>query len=178
MPNLLSWDVAADMALVCRLEQVDASGDDDGRIGLMKNELLTIKLKTGAKPLCLTTTRRVPFPLRDAVKAERNNMVESGVIRSVTEPTDWCAAMVPVIKKTGAVRICVDLKQLNTSVRREHHLDFMHFADCHLEIFLHPRNIPTQDVDTSRRSERSRSDHGRHPGSWSEQGRIRRSSQC
>ena len=49
-------------------------------------------------------------------------MVESGVIRSVTEPTDWCAAMVPVIKKTGALRICVDLKQLNTAVRREHHM--------------------------------------------------------
>ena len=31
-----------------------------------------------------------------------------------------CAAMVPVIKKTGAVRICVGLKQLNTEVRREH----------------------------------------------------------
>ena len=30
--------------------------------------------------------------------------------------------MVPVIKKTGAVRICVDLKQLNTAVRREHHM--------------------------------------------------------
>ena len=30
--------------------------------------------------------------------------------------------MVPVIKKTGAVRICVDLKLLNTAVRREHHM--------------------------------------------------------
>ena len=49
-------------------------------------------------------------------------MVESGVIRSVTEPTDWCAAMVPVIKKTGAVHICVDLKQLNAAVRRGHHM--------------------------------------------------------
>ncbi len=44
------------------------------------------------------------------------------MIRSVTEPTDWCAAMVPVIKKTGAVRICVDLKQLNAAVRRERHM--------------------------------------------------------
>ena len=58
----------------------------------------------------------------DAVKAELNNTVESGVIRSVTEPTGWCAAVVPVIKKTGGVRICVDLKQLNTAVRREHHI--------------------------------------------------------
>ena len=108
------------MGLVCLLEQVDASGDDDGRIGLMKTEPVTIKLKAGAEPLCLTTARRIPFPLIDAVKAELNNTVEAGVIRSVTEPTDWCAAMVPVVKKTRAVRICVDLKQLNTAVRREH----------------------------------------------------------
>ena len=121
LTNLLSRDVAADMGLVCPLEQVDASGDDDARIGLMKTEPLTIKLKAGAEPLCLTTARRVPFPLMDAVKAELNNMVESGVIRSVIEPTDWCAAMVPVIKKTGAVRICVALNQLDTAVRREHH---------------------------------------------------------
>ena len=88
----------------------------------MKTEPVTIKLKAGAEPLCLTTAGRVPFHLMDAVKAELNNMVESGVIRYVTEPTDWCAAMVPVIKKTGAVRICVDVKQLNTAVRCEHHM--------------------------------------------------------
>ena len=122
MTNLLSRDVTADMGLVCRLEPVDASGDDGARIGLMKTEPVTIKLKAGAEPLCLTTARRVPFPLMDAVKAARNNMFESGVIRYVTEPTDWCAAMVPVITKTGAVRICVDVKQLNTAVRREHHM--------------------------------------------------------
>ena len=56
MTNLLSRDVAADM-------QVDASGDDDGRIGLMKTEPVTIKLKAGVEPLGLTTARRVPFPL-------------------------------------------------------------------------------------------------------------------
>ena len=61
--NLLSRDVAADMGLVCRLEQVGASGDDDdARIGLMKTEPVTIKLKAGAEPLCLTIARRVPFP--------------------------------------------------------------------------------------------------------------------
>ena len=122
MTNLLSRVVAADMGLVCRLEQVDAPGDDDTRIGLMKTEPVTIKLKAGTEPLCLTTATCVPFHQIDAVKADLNNMVESGVIRSVTEPTDWCAAMVPFIKKTGAVRICVDLKQLNTAVRREHHI--------------------------------------------------------
>ena len=165
----------------------------------MKTEPVTIKLKAGAEPLCLTTARRVPFPLMNAVKAELNNMVESGVIRYVTDPTDWCAAVVPVIKKTGAVRICVDVKQLNTAVRREHHMlpslediapklagskvfstldaasgflanpdrrrqpivDNLHNTISTLCIlqtaiwnFLRPRDIPTQDVDTTRRTGR------------------------
>ena len=47
--NLLSQDVAGDMDLVCRLEQVDASGDDYARIGLVKTEPVTIKLKAGAE---------------------------------------------------------------------------------------------------------------------------------
>ena len=97
--NLLSRDVASNMGLVCRLELVDASGDNDARICLMKTEPVTIQLKAGAGPLCLAIARRVPFPLVDAVKAELNNMVESCVIRSVTEPTE-----------------------LNTAVRREHHM--------------------------------------------------------
>ena len=66
---------------------------------------------------------RLPSSTRwEITLPELNNMIESGEIRYVTEPTDWCAAMVPVIKKTGALRICVDLKQLNTAVRREHHM--------------------------------------------------------
>ena len=48
-------------------------------------------------------------------------MEKSGVISKVTEPTPWCAGMVVVPKKSGNVRICVDLKPLNQSVRREVH---------------------------------------------------------
>ena len=44
-----------------------------------------------------------------------------GVISKVDAPTPWCAGMVVVPKKTGAVRICVHLKPLNESVLREVH---------------------------------------------------------
>jgi len=44
-----------------------------------------------------------------------------GVISKVDKPTPWCAGMVVVPKKSGAVRICVDLKPLNESVQREVH---------------------------------------------------------
>ena len=37
----------------------------------------------------------------------------------ISEPTQWCAGMVVVPKKSGKVRICVDLKPLNKSIMRE-----------------------------------------------------------
>ena len=48
-------------------------------------------------------------------------MKSMGVIKKKTEPNEWCAGIVIVPKSTGAVRTCVDLKLLNTSVLREPH---------------------------------------------------------
>ena len=42
-----------------------------------------------------TCIRRVPIPLQTAVTAEHDEMQRTGVISKVTEPSDWCAAMVP-----------------------------------------------------------------------------------
>ena len=48
-------------------------------------------------------------------------MEATGVISKVSQPTDWCAEMVVVQKKSGNVRICVDMKPLNKHVLREIH---------------------------------------------------------
>ena len=71
-----------------------------------------IKLKPNAQPYCLYTPRRVLLPFRGKVKAELNRMESLGVISKVEVPTSWCAGMVAVPKKSGAIRICVDLKPL------------------------------------------------------------------
>ena len=81
----------------------------------------TIRLKEDAKPHALFTPRNVSLPLREKVREELDRMEELGVISKVSEPTPWCAGMVVVPKKSGAVRICVDLKALNESVLRETH---------------------------------------------------------
>ncbi len=80
-----------------------------------------IQLKPDAKPHALFTPRHVPLPLHPKVLEELTRMEEQGVISRVTEPTPWCTGMVPVLKKSGAVRLCVDLKPLNRSVLREVH---------------------------------------------------------
>ena len=77
-----------------------------------------IYLKPDATTYSLFTPRHVPLPPRQKVQEELNRMESIEVISKVDEPTAWCAGMVVVPKKEGAVRICVDLKPLNENVLR------------------------------------------------------------
>ena len=91
--------------------------------GLEKlKEPYEIKLKPDAKPFYLAALRRVPIPLQQPVIAELKEMERAGVISRVTEPTEWCAGMVPVPEKNGKVRICVDFTALNRNVFRERYI--------------------------------------------------------
>ena len=53
------------------------------------------------------------------MRTELERMEHLGIIQKMSEPTQWCSPMVPVIKKNGNVRICDDLKRLNASVQWE-----------------------------------------------------------
>ena len=85
-------------------------------LGKLEGEY-SIQLKDKVKPYALS----VPIPLMDAVKEELERMEKLEVISKVTEPTDWCSGLVVVPKKNKKVRICVDLTNLNESVKRERH---------------------------------------------------------
>lgn len=78
-----------------------------------------INLREGSEPLCLHVPRRLPIGLREATKLELERMERLGVIEKVERPTEWCSGMVVAPKSNGKVRICVDLTQLNKSVKRE-----------------------------------------------------------
>ena len=49
-------------------------------------------------------------------------MEKLGVLSKVDKPTHRCSGMVVVPQKSSDVRICVDLKPLNQSVRRQTNL--------------------------------------------------------
>ena len=80
-----------------------------------------IQLRPDAKPHALFTPSNVPLPLRSKVAEELERMEKAGVISKVSEPTPCCAGLVVVPKKSGRVRICVDMKSLNQSILREVH---------------------------------------------------------
>ena len=89
-------------------------------LGTLKGEY-KIELKPDAQPFALYTPRNVPFPLREKVQKELARMESLGVISKVGKPSTWCAGMVVVPKKSGAIRICVDYRALNENVLREVH---------------------------------------------------------
>ena len=47
-------------------------------------------------------------------------MVASGILAPVTEPTEWVSSML-VIVKPNKLRICLDPRDLNKAIRREHY---------------------------------------------------------
>ena len=51
------------------------------------------------------------------IQDELKRMEETGIIKRVTEPTEWCAPMVLVQKSNGKLKICVDLRRLNSAVK-------------------------------------------------------------
>ena len=65
--------------------------------------------------------RRVPVALRDRLQETLDDLVRQEVLAPVTQPTAWVNSMVVVPKKDGKIRICLDPKDLNMAIQREHY---------------------------------------------------------
>ena len=48
-------------------------------------------------------------------------MENLGVIKKVTEPSKWVSSMIPVRKGNGQIRICLDPRELNKAIQRQHY---------------------------------------------------------
>jgi hypothetical protein len=72
---------------------------------------MRIPLKPGVKPV-----KKIPYRLnpkyKEKVNIELDRMLEARIIEHVEE-SEWISPMVVQDKKTGEIRICVDLKKLN-----------------------------------------------------------------
>ncbi|CAB4042017.1 Hypothetical predicted protein, partial [Paramuricea clavata] len=66
--------------------------------------------------------RRIPFHVRSDVEKELKRLEELDIIEKVDGPTPWISPIVVVPKKSGEVRICIDMREANQAVKREKHL--------------------------------------------------------
>lgn len=65
--------------------------------------------------------RRVPLALREPLRQELERMETASIIKKVDEPTEWASPLVITRKKGGALRVCIDPREINKSIKREHY---------------------------------------------------------
>ena len=109
--NLLGHSASQALGFVAR------SHAEEVLIGLLNVELVKIELREGAEPYAVHIARNVGFNILPKVEEQLKLRQKEGIIKLIETPTEWCALMVPVIKKSGKVRICVDFKRLNQGVK-------------------------------------------------------------
>ena len=63
--------------------------------------------------------RRVSFGLQDRLKLKLDLMEKHKVIQKVNKPTDWVHNLVIMEKKDGSLRLCLDPRELNKTIKRE-----------------------------------------------------------
>ena len=114
-PTALSLKTCQDLSLIKVLMTVNKP-DENANC----DHEYHIQLKQGVKPV-VHAARKIPVSLRDKVKRELEQMEKLNIIRRVDEPTEWASSMVVVPKPNGEVRICLDTRDLNFAVKREHY---------------------------------------------------------
>ena len=93
-------------------DQFDRIGNFPGKYHIVLDE--------NAHPT-ISAPRKCPIKIKDELKSELENMEQQGVIRRVTEPTDWVSSLTVSRRENGKLRVCLDPKDLNNAIKRCHH---------------------------------------------------------
>jgi hypothetical protein len=76
-----------------------------------------LKIDPAIKPV-KQASRRMRIELEEKVTQETQKLIDAGFIREEETP-DWVANIVPVKKKNGQIRICVDFRDLNKACPKD-----------------------------------------------------------
>ena len=116
--------------LIKRVDNIEISCKDDiltrynevfKGLGKFPGELYHIELKENITPI-IDPPRRFPQAIISELKDTLLDLETKGIISQVNKPTDWVNSLVVVEKPNGKLRICLDPRNLNKAVKREHHI--------------------------------------------------------
>ena len=116
--NLISRLYSLNCKTATTEEILDSYSDIFEGLGCLPTEY-KIRLDKNAKPV-VNPPREIPYALKNKVKNELNRLEKMKVIKKVTEPTEWVNSLVVVEKPNKSVRLCLDPRELNKSILREH----------------------------------------------------------
>ena len=91
----------------------------DEKLGSLPGGPAHLTLEDNPEPV-VRPARTLPESLKESVLSEIKRHVSEKTMCKVDRPTDWVNQMSVVKKKSGAIRICIDPRPLNTVLKREH----------------------------------------------------------
>lgn len=92
---------------------------EEGKFGTLPRTH-DMKVNEDVTPI-VVPPRKIAHAMKSKVKAKLDKMQAEGIIAKVEEPTEWVSGMVIVEKPNGDIRVCIDPKQLNKAIKRQHH---------------------------------------------------------
>lgn len=87
-------------------------------IGKLENFKLELPIDRSRPPVA-QSLRRVPYKVRDQMQKQIQKLLEEDIIEEVEGPTAWVSLVVPIIKKKGELRLCIDMRRANEVIIRE-----------------------------------------------------------
>ncbi|GFS10371.1 Pol polyprotein [Elysia marginata] len=125
--NIIPGDLAEVLGLIVKidnLQQQENKPDLDDYPEVTKTTGLLpgvykVKLEEGSTGVA-HACRKFPPALKDKITAKLQEMEREQFIERVQEPTEWVSSMVVSIKN-DKIRTCLDPKDLNKVIKREHH---------------------------------------------------------
>ena len=136
MGNLLSYNTAQKLGLITisvnttTVTDVNKNSPESlqeefeclfGGIGRLRNKIVKLRVDPDITPR-QQPHRRMPFHVRGDVEKELERLERLDIIERVEGPTLWISPIVVGPRKSGEVRICVDMGEANKVVKREKHL--------------------------------------------------------
>ncbi|GFT56856.1 retrovirus-related Pol polyprotein from transposon opus [Nephila pilipes] len=111
---------AIECSVISKNELINQYRDVFTGIGEFPSEPYHITLKDNSVPV-IHPPRRVPQALQPKLKSTSNNLEKEGIVSKVNKPTDWVQSLVIVEKPNGNLRSCLDPRDLNKVIKREHY---------------------------------------------------------
>ncbi|GFS38879.1 retrovirus-related Pol polyprotein from transposon 297 [Nephila pilipes] len=82
---------------------------------------LSLTTYDNSVPVIHPPIRVLPQALQPKLESTLNNLEKEGIVSKVNKPTDWVQNLVIVEKPNGNLRLCLDPRDLNKVIKKEHY---------------------------------------------------------
>ena len=88
-------------------------------LGKLKDYKVQLKIDESIEPVA-SKPRRIPFHIRKNVDAAIDSLIAGDIIEKTpdTQPTPWVSPIVVVGQKNDNVRLCIDMRKPNSTLKR------------------------------------------------------------